>query len=198
MTALWVLGCVLLVLLLLSLVRVGGVLEYGPGGLRVRVRVGKLLFQVVPVKQKKKRPRKQKKESVVPRSAAARQENTLETLGEFLPVLTQAAGRLKRRIRVDRLDLDLRVGGGDPAAAAMAFGWANAALGVMLPMLENNFEVKERAIRTGVNFEGRSTEVLLEAALSLTVGQGAALGLFLAARLMKTILARRNAQKEAV
>ena len=53
MTALWILGAVLAVLLLISLVRVGGALEYNKGGLCVWAKVGRLSVQIYPARPKK-------------------------------------------------------------------------------------------------------------------------------------------------
>ena len=52
-----ILGTVLVLLFLLSLVRVGGVLEYSARGLLVRIRLGRLLLTVFPMRKRARKPR---------------------------------------------------------------------------------------------------------------------------------------------
>lgn len=56
-----VLGIIILVLLLISLIRIGGTAEYGEAGILVRARLGFIRFTVYPRKKKaKKKPAKKK------------------------------------------------------------------------------------------------------------------------------------------
>jgi hypothetical protein len=52
-----ILGTVLVLLFLLSLVRVGGVLEYSAQGLLVRIRLGRLRLTVFPMRKRARKPR---------------------------------------------------------------------------------------------------------------------------------------------
>lgn len=198
-----VLLILLLVLFLISLIRVGGVVEYSAQGLLVRVRAGKLRFTVFPMKKREKKPPKprKKKEKPEPQPSEPRKAGgTLELVKDFLPVVTEAAGRFKRKIRVDQLDVELTVAGPNPAMAAMAFGGANAALGMMVPLLENNLKIKERSIRTAVDFDRDSPVIYLKAALSLTIGQGMMLAFRLGIQALGILWKHRRTrkQKEAI
>lgn len=194
----------ILIFFLISLVRVGGILEYGEPGLLIRLRLGRLHFTVFPIKQKKKKPEKKKKtapkaEPEPPSPPPA--WNTWALLKRFLPVVAEAAGRFQNKVRIDRLDIDITAAAGDPAAAAIAYGAANAAIGMMIPLLEHNFKVKERRIRTRVDFDRTSPQVRLKAAFSLTIGQGAMLGFRFGVQAVKTYSLYRKSeqkQKEAV
>ena len=197
MTALVILAAVVLALLLLCQVRLGAAVDYAAGGLRVRVRAGPLGFQVYPRPERgKKRSRRKGPET------PAEKPDLLPLLRQYLPLIAEAAGRLRRKIRIDRFTLDFTAGAGDPASAALLFGGANALIGMLWPLVEQNFDVRERRIRTRADFSAPRPEAVLSAAATLTVGQ--ALGL--APRLWKQAGASRpgaerapaEKQKEAV
>ena len=198
-----ILGTVLVLLFLLSLVRVGGVLEYSARGLLIRVRLGRLRFTVFPMKKKERKPKPVKEKKPQPeaeKKEPPKKGGALTLVREFLPLAAEAAGRFKRKVRIDQLDLELTVAASDPAAAAMAFGGANAALGMMLPLLENHFNVRQRSIRTAVDFEGSRPVICLKAAFSLTIGQGVVLAVrlgFQALRIRSKYKSNQK-QKEAV
>ena len=180
MTFLKVLLAVLLVFWLISLIRVGGRVRYGEAGLFAFVLAGPLKLQVFPGKpkeekpQKKKKPKKEKK----PKEKKPKPEGqpgTLSRLMQLLPVVGEVCGTLKRKIRIDDLKLDLIWGGGDPAAIAIGYGQANAALGMLWPLFDNNFKVKRHSFRIGMDYERTRPAVELEAAVTFTIGQIVAL-----------------------
>ena len=199
MKGLTILCIVLLVLFLISMVRVGGVLEYAAQGFSVRMRLGKLYFTVFPMKKRDKKPkppRVKKQRAEIPKAEPTKTGGTLELVKEFIPLAAEAAGRFKRKIRIDQLDLELTLAASDPATAAMAFGGANAALGMMLPLLENNFNIKRRSVRTAVDFDRTSPVVYLKAAFSLTIGQGVVLAVRLGSQALRILLKHRSGQKQ--
>ena len=177
MTGLKVLLIILLVFWLISLIRVGGRVRYGEAGLFVLVLAGPLKLQVLPgrpkeekPKKKKKKPKKEKK----PREKKPKPEDrpgTLSRLMQLLPVVGQVCGALKRKIRIDDLKLELIWGGSDPAAAAIGYGQANAALGMLWPLIDNNFKVKRHSFQIGMDYGRTQPAVELEAALTFTIGQ---------------------------
>ena len=65
----------------------------------------------------------------------------------------------------------------DPAAVALGYGRANAALGMLWPILDHNFKVKRHAFQVSLDYGRGEPGVELRAAVTLTVGQAAALGL---------------------
>lgn len=189
MTGLYVTGAILICLVLLLQLRVGVLAEYSQTGAQVKVKAGPVRIQVYPPKpQKEKGPAKMKK---TPEKKAGKDTFTggsLSKLKEFLPVVTSAAGELKRKIRIDDFKMDLLWSAGDPASCAMGFGAANAAAGMIWPLVEQNFHVKSHCIRTAVDFEKGSPEVYLLASATLTVGQGLSLAIRTGVRFFKTYL----------
>lgn len=183
MTFLKVLLIILLALWLLSLIRIGGRVRFGQEGLFVTALAGPLRIRLLPAKEKpKKKPKKEKKPKKPkkkPKEEKPRpegQSGTLFRLMQLLPVAAQAAGRLKRKIRIDDLELDLIWGGADAAAAALGYGRANAALGMIWPLLDNNFKVKRHAFQVEMDYGRTAPGVELTAAVTITIGQVMALG----------------------
>ena len=186
MTALVVILAIILALFLVSLIRVGAVAEYHRGGFVLRIRVGPLRFAVWPGREKpgkarKKKPEKKKKaEPVLPEGVGGK----LELVRQILPVVAQAAGEMKRRLRIDTLTLHLTWAASDPASAALGFGAANAAAGVLYGLLKENFDLRDADVGVSVDFQQTNPTVYVKAALSLTIGQGVSFGLRFGARLL--------------
>lgn len=209
MRAVYVIAAILLVLFLLSLIRVGAWVEYSENGLLAKLRIGTFFIQLFPFKPKKKKDSKKtgkKKEKKTTQLAEKpKRGGSLTLVREMLPVVSNAAGQLKRRIRIDDFRLDLVWSAPDPAACAMGFGAANAAVGMIWPLVAQNFHVKDHRIRTAVDFEQGKPTVYLLAMATLTIGQGVSLGLRVGLQLIKAYLRTKkenkvstNQQKEAV
>lgn len=197
MKLLFILALVAVGLVLLSLIRVGAWVTYDPEGLTLRIKIGPVKLSLFPPKEKKRKKKrrvKQKKPEPLQKKG-----ELLPLVRQALPTVAEAAGRLKRKVRLDRVYLDVAVGAGNPAGAALAFGGVNAALGMIWPLVEQNFNVKDRRIRTQVDFSAPHTMVWADVAATLTVGQGVALALRLAPKLPRILGGeQRKEQKQAV
>lgn len=200
MTALVIIVAVLLCIWGISLVRIGGWLEYSESGLLVRLKLGPLRIQLFPMKPraKKQKPSREKKPAEPSSPPPAKRGGTFQVVKECLPVVAEAAGSLKRNICIDEFQMDLLWSSPNPAACAVGFGAANAAVGMIWPIVEQNFKVKQYRIRTAVEFDRGSPTVYLLASASLTVGQGIGLGLRLAVQGAKAYRRARPVQKKTV
>lgn len=213
MTLLKVLAGLLLAVFLLGRIRVGGEAEYAETGLLVKVRVGFLHFQVFPLKkkrektEKKKKPSRKKKENPAEIKAEPEPQprekkgGSLELVKGCLPLVCEAAGELKQKIRIDKLYLDLTIASGDAAGTAMAYGYANMALGMLWPVIEQNFEVKDPKLHTGVDFTARSSAVYIAAGFSARLGQLCSFGLRFGWKFLRIYWKTRpraKSQKEAI
>ena len=105
-------------------------------------------------------------------------------LGQLLELGCQAAGALRRKIRVDELTVHITWAGADPAQTAIGFGRANAALGMIWPMIDHNFRVKKHDLGVAVDFEGARPAYEVRAAVTLTVSQLLAFGLRFGGKLL--------------
>ncbi len=213
MTLLKVLAGLLLAVFLLGRIRVGGEAEYEETGLLVKARVGFLHFQIFPLKKKREKTEKKKKPSRKKKESSAEKKKEpepppkekkggpLELVKRWLPLVCEAAGELKRRIRIDKLYLDLTIASGDAAGTAMAYGYANMALGMLWPVIEQNFEVRDPKLRTGVDFTGRSAAVYIAAVFSARLGQLCSFGLRFGWKFLRIYWKTRprtKSQKEAI
>lgn len=179
MKAVLILALIAVGLVLIGLIRIGVQVTYDPSKLVLRLKIGPIWLKLLPHREKK-RPKKEKKPKEKP------ERSTKELLGQIrraLPVALETAGSLKRKIRLDRIYLDVAAGAEDPASAALTFGGINAALGMIWPLVEQNFKVKDRRIRTQVDFSATKTRIWLDGAATLTIGQALALALRLAPKI---------------
>lgn len=188
MTVLMTLLIVLAVLWLISLIRLGGWVQYSGEGLAVRLLIGPFRLTLLPRKEKlqkkrkeKKPPKKKKKEKP---EKTVRPRRKLPPVPELLRLAADTAGRLKRKIRIDDVTLHLTWAAKDPVEAALGFGRANAAMGMIWPLIENNFRVKEQDVGVSVEFDRDAPELFCKMALTMTVGQLLALGVGFLARLL--------------
>lgn len=181
MTGWIILIAILAILFFISLIRLGGRALYGPDGFTAYVIVGPGKIQLFPTKpkdgEKKKKTKKEKKQKQN-RSPEVhnteQQEDKPGTVGrvmKLLPVVAEAAGALKRKIRIDQLTLTVIWGAKDAASAAIGYGKANALLGMIWPLLDNNFKVKKCDWNVDVDYGETGPKFTADAAITISVGQ---------------------------
>ena len=179
MTALKVIGIILLLFLLISLLRVGAIVDFG-GELRVRLRVGPVRLTVLPKKEKKakkaeetseKAPEEKKK----PKAAGGHRLPKLsfselrELVGTALGALKRTLRRTCRRTRIDPLEVGVIFAGDDPADTAQTYGYANAALWTLMPKLEELFYIPKPSVYLGMDFAKAETSTEGTVGVSLRV-----------------------------
>lgn len=203
MRALIIIGCIVLLLFLIGQIRVGASVAYSESGLFVKIKAGPVCIQILPMKKdkkaKEKKTKQPQKQLAKEKEDAAPQRKIKDTLAlamRFLPLLGEAAGRLKRKICIDRLFLHVIWGAADPASAAMGFGAGNAAIGILWPILEHNFKVKTHDLRVDVDFERAKPAFNADAQVTLTIGQVLTLGVVLGFKALKIFLGYRREQTE--
>lgn len=178
MTGWIILAAVVLLLAALSLVRLGGRAVYGPEGFSAFVLAGPVKIRLYPAKPKdRQKPPKKEKPGKKPREKEPSKPDgedgpgTLSRVRQLLPVLAEAAGALKWKIRIDRLDLTVIWGAEDAASAALGYGKAQAFLGMIWPLIDHNFNVKHCDWNVEVDYHRPKPQFAADAALTLTVGQ---------------------------
>ena len=83
----------------------------------------------------------------------------------------------------------------------MAYGYANMALGMLWPVIEQNFEVKDPKLRTGVDFISPNPAIYISAAFSARLGQLVSFGVRFGWKAIRIYLQSREntkMQKEAI
>lgn len=177
MTALYWIGGILCLLLALLCLRIRLRLGFDEDGLRLDAGIGPLWFLHLPKEAadaEEQKPQKRKKGNAG-RKKEKNQEETAKKGGKaallraLLPIITEALGKLRRKLRIDELTLWYLSACDDPAKAAMAFGGANAAIGMLLPTLEQFLDIRRRDVRTAVSFTEPESTVYVRLRLSLSV-----------------------------
>ncbi len=110
---------------------------------------------------------------------------------DFLPLVKIALnflGDFRRKLRVDLLEMKLVLAGGDPAALALNYGRAWAALGNLLPRLERFLVIKKRDLDIQCDFEGSGTSVYARVQITITLGRLLGLAAVYGFKSIKTLI----------
>jgi hypothetical protein len=179
------------ILFLLAILPLGVSIHYNADGPVVKIILGPIKLTVVPAKknppkEKKEKPKKEKKpkkKAEKPKQVGADappsepKPATKEKGGsilDFLPLvktLFDFLGDFRRKLRIDNLQLKLIMAGGDPYNLAMNYGKAWAAVGNLLPKLEQWFVIRKRDIEVECDFVESKTTIIAHMDLTITVGR---------------------------
>lgn len=180
MTFLKALLVIVLAFWLISLLRLGADAAYREGALSLQLILGPVHVRVIPTKKKAgkekkcaKRHKNQRRGSAAS-SKAADSDKTgrkMPPMADVILLALDAAGQLKRKIRIDRIMFHLIWAADDPADAAVGFGRVQAVMGMIWSLVESNFKVKKRDIGATVDFDRKKPELDCEMALTFSVGQ---------------------------
>lgn len=200
MVALWILGILLALILLVLFLRVGVRIAFGDE-LRVTAVAGPLRLQIVPRPQRK--PKKEKK----PKEKSEKKPQEKKKLGltpgdirSALPYLWQslkgALRKTRQRLRVDPLRLSLVLGGEpDPAASAETYGWISAAVWTFMPRLEELMRIPDPYIHLDVDYSAAETRAEGEVGLSFQIRDLFAIGFAFGIPVLKCLLRWRKEKK---
>lgn len=217
MKAIIILLIVLLILFLIGQIRVGGQVEYTQEGVKAWLRIHGVPILLYPRPGKKEKPgdqekaarkKRRKEEKAAKRKAkkakkggeaaengeepSEKRGGAAELVLQLLPVLLEALGALKKRIRVDLLVVRYTAGGEDAAKTALNYGRVSGGAGVIVALLNNNFKVKKQQITMDVDFLAERSTVYLDLGLSIKIGQLLYLGARYGAACLKVFLRRRK------
>ena len=217
---------ILLILFLIGQVRVGVKLELRENVFSLWARLGAIRFRILPSVQKEKKsgdkkPGRAKKEKKPKEPAAGekpavsvqqaepveKKQSPVSELSDkvdlgldyaraLLPVVLDLAKHFFRKLQVDTLRMVLTVGNFDPADAAMLYGQANGALGALWYPLTEAFHVKDGSARVALDFGHEKTDLYVQAALSLKIGQLLWIALYFGLRGLRGFLSVRSRQKK--
>lgn len=167
MTALKIIGIILLVFLLLGFLRLGAIVSYEER-LCVQLRVGALKLTVYPRKAKKPKKEKAPKEEKPkepknetekkPKKKPSIPKPTVYDVIDLLDTAFSALGamvrRTCRRVRIDPLELTLTAASmGNPADTAMLFGALNTAVFTLMPKAEETFYIPDPSIHLRMDYD---------------------------------------------
>ena len=205
----YILGGIVLLLLAIWLLRVGVEIAFGQE-LRVAVKIGPKKLTLLPGPEKSEKKKKEKKKKAPKKEAKTAPEKekkkmpfTFDDVRSAAPVLFEtlqkALRKIRRRMRVDPLDISITFAGDDPAKVAVMYGWANTAMWTMMPPLEQLIHIPDPHIHLGVDYNSFRMTAEGRVGVKFRVGDLIIIGLTLAVPLLKWYLSwRRKAvpQKE--
>lgn len=171
-----------LVLVLLACIPLGVKIRYNESGPKVSVIAGPVKYQVFPTKKKprtEKKTKKAKKETAPTKPKKTAEEEKGGSLTDFLPLLElipDFLGDVRRKLRIDRLECKLILAGDDPCDLAVNYGRAWAAVGNLLPLLEQWFVIRKRSVEVLCDFTADSIRILAHVDITITVGRIFSLG----------------------
>ena len=192
------------VLVLIGCIPVGVDVRYNAEGVFLAAKLGPFRLQLLPQKPKKK-PKKRKQQKKQPEKAPAKAEpqekkpnpllsGGVDGLMQLLDLAFDTLGDLRRKLRVNELTLRVLIGGADdPAKAAMGYGRAWAAIGVITPALERLFVIKMRDIQPALDYTISNTQVDAHLVTTITIGRSLALALRAGIRFLKILNDRKKA-----
>lgn len=202
MVALCIIMAVLLIIVIILLIPVGAEAEYDEPGVTLWLRIGvvkKVLYPRPPKPEGEEKTAKKKKKS---KEKEAKEEKpkkggTVQLIMELLPVGIEALGRFKRGIIIKKLRLYFCFGGDDPAKVALTFGGASAGAGMIVPLLQQNFRIKEMDIRNSVDFTSMENRVYAHADIRIRPITVIAIALTAGVKALKIFIRRKKEAKAA-
>ena len=171
-----ILAVILMIVFLILMMRVGATAEYSAEGVLLVVHAGPVSIKLLPKKpsdKKKEKPEKKKKpKSEKPKEdteGKSKKGGKFSLILKLLPKVGEALGSFKKKLTIDELTINFISASSDPAKAAMAYGYSSAAIGMVLPFFENNFNLKKRNITASVDFTETEPKIYIKAKLMIRI-----------------------------
>ena len=196
------------IIFLLAILPLGASVKYNSDGPLVRVIAGPIRFTVFPMKKKEKKEKKPKEKKQIKAKKVKKDKPKKETeksnkttkeekkekggsILDFLPLVKVGLDFLngfRWKLRVNRLELKLIMAADDPADLGMNYGRAWAAVGNLIPRLEQNRVIKKRDIEVECDFTTSETLVIARLDITITLGRIIALVVVTGIRALREFL----------
>ena len=154
---------------------------YDEDGAVVKLVAGFLRFQLYPGKPKDKKEKPKREQKPTPsKPTTQKKEKKGGSLSDFFPlvdVVLDFLSDIRRKLRVDVLEVQFLMAGGDPCDLGINYGKAVAAVSALDPQLERLFVIKKKHIRVACDFAGEQNQVWANVRLTITVGRILSMGL---------------------
>ena len=203
MTALKVIGIIVLIFILVGLIRVGAVVRFGEA-LKLKILIGPFRIALLPAKERKAKPPEEKKPEEPAEKKKKEKTHTLPKLTKdelrslietALAALKETARRACRRLRIDPLEVLVVFGGEDPADIAQAYGYASAAMWGVMPHLEDLFNIPDPSLHLRMDYGAEKTCAEGTAGVSLRIWDGLVIAFALLVPMLKWYRRFRRAHK---
>lgn len=172
---LWIFLALAAVLALVIFLPVGIRVRYHQESLKLWYTIGPIRLLRYPEDEKSQEKRKNAKINLrtvlnEPIKANRKYDNVIGDFWAELKTTLELFWYLRPKLRIKRLVLKLHLGGDDPVSLAMQYGGAWAAIGGVIPLLEEAFILGKRQLDVDCNFANEKTT--LDAKLDITIGFG--------------------------
>ena len=168
---------IVLVIILIPLLPVGMLVIYNKEGLQLFVHIWFLKFPLDIFKSTNKDEGKTSEsesglKKFTSRAKKAITDKESGKISEFMPLLDAALkllADLRRKIYVKNLSLNLILGGEDACELALNYGRAWAAVGNLIPLLEQILKIKKRDVQVNCDFTSASTKIYARIQISISL-----------------------------
>lgn len=183
------------ILALIAMIPVGISGIYDADGPLLCLIIGPIRLLLYPRKPKDKpkhtKSKKGKKRAAAQGTSQSMKKKKGGSVSEFKPIIELVLdflGALRRKLRVDVLELKLVLAGDDPCDLAINYGKAWAALGNLMPQLERIFVIKKRDLEVECDFNSEKTLVTARLDFTIAVGRLLALAVCYGSRVLRDFL----------
>ena len=185
----------LAVIVLLAVAPLGVSARYDSGGALAYIIAGPVRVRVYPARKKKKQKPQNKPVQKQATASPKPEKRSGGSVKDFLPIvklILELLSDFRRKLRVDRLELNVILAGDDPCDLATNYGKAWTALGNLWPHLERLFVIKKRDVQVQCDFEASEITVKARLDLTITLGRLLALGGRHGVRILKEFITLKN------
>lgn len=160
----------------LAILPLGISAKYNDGGAQLWVIAGPVRIKLLPGKKKEEK----KKEKIEPKKTAKNaavsktQKKKGGSITDFIPlvqIVFDFLADFRRKLRVNVLELEILLAGGDPCDLAVNYGKACAALCALEPQLERFFVIKKKDLHISSDFTADKTLIWARIDLTITLGR---------------------------
>ncbi|MDP4109179.1 MAG: DUF2953 domain-containing protein [Bacillota bacterium] len=152
---------------------------YENGLKRIRIYWWSLHLTVFPPKPAKKHAAKTKAKKENVREKKRELPFEITSVSDVLRFAKKSAGRTLKSVLVERFNFSLTVASDDPAKTGILFGTASAGVGMLLPLFEDLFRVKERTVNVFVDFSKDTPSLAADALIAAIPAQILLIGILL-------------------
>ncbi len=155
--------------------------RYNVYGAAVNLHLGPVRISLYPSKHKKAKKKSKSTDQFEEFESKQKNASTGGRVSDFLPLFATVLNflnDLRRRIRINCLELKLILGGTDPCDLSVNYGRAWTVLGSLMPPLSRAFVIKKRNLEVECDYNATETTITAKVDISITVAKL----LYLAAR----------------
>ena len=196
----------LAVLVGLAWLPLGATAKYNADGFSLLAYVGPYKIPILPNTKKGTKPEKEKKTAAKKKQTGTDQKKSDGTkdaekggpITDFLLLLKTVLDFLnafRKKLRIRNLELKWIMAGDDPCDLAVNYAKAWAAVGNLMPRLEQCFVIQKRNVEVACDFAGDQPRVIAHVDLRITLGRLLGILICYGVRGLKQIISIQNKRK---